>query len=445
MSTLSAAVAKAPGEARVAGPVQGFRPKDLLRRSGFRSGRAQLKGRRIAVDVADMSAALAAMIELDGLAARMLLLPPGLSSDIRAQLLARAQIDGIVRSPDLADGDPRLEVFPYDLGALSPAPEPTAGTLTQWAMATSGTSGAPKAALHGLASLTAAIGAAPPAAWGTFYEIRRYGGLQIALRALLGGGPLTLTGPGEATPQYLARLAAAGATHVSGTPSHWRRVLMDDTHAFAPESVRLSGEIVDQGVLNALRARFPRAEIIHAYASTEAGVGFAVDDCLAGFPGDWLGAERVPTLRAQGGALRIKGPGLASAILGLDGPMLDPDGYFDSGDGVEIRDGRCHFLGRVNGTINVGGAKVNPETVEAALALHPDVLACRVTARRNPILGAVVAAEIVARGGAQRGPALKSAILSQAAGRLKPHETPATLTFVDRLDLTAAGKVARLG
>ena len=42
--------------------------------------------------------------------------------------------------------------------------------------------------------------------WGTFYDIRRYGGLQILLRALIGGASLVLSDPGEPVADFLARL-----------------------------------------------------------------------------------------------------------------------------------------------------------------------------------------------------------------------------------------------
>jgi len=38
--------------------------------------------------------------------------------------------------------------------------------------------------------------------------------------------------------------------------------------------VSLSGEIADQAVLDVLAQAFPNASVGHAYASTEAGVGF---------------------------------------------------------------------------------------------------------------------------------------------------------------------------
>ena len=81
--------------------------------------------------------------------------------------------------------------------------------------------------------------------------------------------------------EHLGRLAAHGATHVSGTPSHWWRVLMGpEAGIIAPRYVRLSGEIANQTVLDGLRAAYPQAGVGHAFASTEAGVGFEVNDAL---------------------------------------------------------------------------------------------------------------------------------------------------------------------
>src|SRR2546425_10066845 len=68
---------------------------------------------------------------------------------------------------------------------------------TEWILLTSGTSGAPKMVVHSFATLTAPIQKVPKqdenVVWGTFYDIRRYGGLQIFLRALLGTGSLVLS------------------------------------------------------------------------------------------------------------------------------------------------------------------------------------------------------------------------------------------------------------
>jgi non-ribosomal peptide synthetase component F len=145
-------------------------------------------------------------------------------------------------------------------------------------MPTSGTLGVPKIVGHTLEALTGAIVADRPArsalpVWATFDDIRRDGGLQIWLRAILDGGSMVLSEPNEPIADYVARLNARGVTHISGTPSHWRKLLMSGwASGFSPHYVHLSGEVADPAVLDGLSRAFPEASIGHAYASTEAGV-----------------------------------------------------------------------------------------------------------------------------------------------------------------------------
>src|SRR2546427_12677906 len=149
---------------------------------------------------------------------------------------------------------------------------------------------------------------ATPAVWTPFYAIRRYGGLQIFLRALLGGGSMVLSSAEESTGDFLSRAGAHGVTHISGTPSHWRRALMSPAaHRITPRYVRLSGEIADQAILDHLRACYPDAAIAHAFASTEAGVAFDVGDGRAGFPASLIGPRGGGIeLRVEHGSLRIR-------------------------------------------------------------------------------------------------------------------------------------------
>src|SRR5207249_4028016 len=143
--------------------------------------------------------------------------------------------------------------------SLAPADsERTGPHHTEWILLTSGTTGVPKLVVHTLASLAGAINGdrvqTVPAVWSTFYDIRRYGGLQILLRALLGGGSLVLSSAAESTGDFLIRAGARGVTHISGTPSHWRRALMSPSaHRIAPHYVRLAGEIADQAILDHVR------------------------------------------------------------------------------------------------------------------------------------------------------------------------------------------------
>src|SRR5258706_386582 len=287
--------------------------------------------------------------------------------------------------------------------------------------------------------------------WGTFYDIRRYGGLQILFRTILGHSSFVIPGAGEPIGEYLLRLGAHGATHVSGTPSHWRRALMSaEARAISPRYVRLSGEIADQGILNALRSFYPQARVGHAFASTEAGVGFEVNDGLEGFPASLVGAPGDVQIKVVEGSLRIRSARNAVRYLGEDDSVLtDEEGFVDTGDMVQRRGDRYYFLGRRSGLISVGGLKVYPEEVEAAINRHPAVRMSMVRSRRSPITGSLVAADVVlneepdpSHAGGERVD-FKREILQICHDRLAPHKIPATIRFVPALEMAAAGKLAR--
>ncbi|MBV9778250.1 MAG: long-chain fatty acid--CoA ligase, partial [Acetobacteraceae bacterium] len=319
---------------------------------------------------------------------------------------------------------------------------------TEWVLFTSGTTGRPKMVVHTLSSLAGplddGLAVAAGAVWGTFYDIRRYGGLQILLRSLLGGGSMVLSSPDEATGDFLARLGRAGATHVSGTPSHWRKALMSPAvAAVSPRYVRLSGEIADQATLDRLARAFPGAAVAHAFASTEAGVAFDVRDGRAGFPASVVeGAGGRAEIRVVEGTLRVRSSRTASGYVG--GPLSGPDGFVDTGDLVERRGERYYFLGRREGVINVGGQKVFPEEVEAVIAQHPRVQMARVWARHSPVTGAVVAADVVLRAGADADfEAVRAELLQHCRARLPRWKLPASIRRVSSIGLNASGKVAR--
>src|SRR2546427_27810 len=243
---------------------------------------AELAGRSVLIATREQFAAALALIELDGMARRMIVCTPDVPAAHLPAVVAQADVDAIVSDHDRdADGlNVPLRVRCHD--TITPAEgfsiqNSEFGIPTEWVLLTSGTTGAPKMFVHTFSSLTAPIGGAPlhtvqdaDVVWGTFYDIRRYGGLQIFFRAVLGRGSFVLSGAGEPTGDYLVRLGEHGATHVSGTPSHWRCALMNpDARAIAPRYIRLSGEIADQGILNALRSFYPQASVGHAFASTE--------------------------------------------------------------------------------------------------------------------------------------------------------------------------------
>jgi acyl-coenzyme A synthetase/AMP-(fatty) acid ligase len=416
------------------------------------AGPPQLSGRSVLVATSAQLSSALAMIEIDGVARRMLLCPPDVKADHVANIIDEAEIDVIVTDQPQRWAEARADTVVAVHSPLPASVNSKTERATQWLMLTSGTSGVPKIVRHTLEGLCGAIhadgsarGAAP--VWSTFYDIRRYGGLQIFLRAVVGGGSMVLSDPCEPLTDYIARLVARGVTHISGTPSHWRKFLMSGAAShFSPRYVRLSGEIADQAVLDGLAKAFPSASIGHAYASTEAGVGFAVTDGREGFPASFINQDRNGVeMKVVDGSLCIRSERTAQAYVGKNAAaLIDSDGFVDTGDMVELRGDRYHFVGRRGGIINIGGLKVHPEEIEAVISRHQAVRMSRARSRRSPITGSVVVADIVLdRDGLGREKEIRDEILRECRDRLAPYKVPAVISFVEALDVTPAGKLAR--
>ena len=450
---LRAHLANAPADACLFDRAARVRLADLVGGTALGSRLPELSGRSVLIATATQLLSALALIELDGVARRLTILPPDVNPDHLRALIAGAEIDAVVVDGPASQFS-HLPLCVTCTPHIEPrVDQPQARARTEWVLLTSGTTGVPKMVAHSLAGLTAAIATAKrtdPVVWATFYDIRRYGGLQIFLRAVLGGASLVLSSAGEPVAEHLARLARHGVTHLSGTPSHWRRALMSpDIGKIAPHYVRLSGEIADQAVLDSLRTAFPRADIGHAYASTEAGVVFAVDDGRAGFPASFLdGARNGVEIKTVDGSLRIRSAGAASRYVGAANTVAlrDSDGFVDSGDIVEQRGDRCFFVGRKGGIINIGGLKVHPEEVEAVINRHPCVRMSLVRPKRSPFTGAIVVADVVLTApsaAAENEAALRDDILKLCRGALPRHKVPAAISFVPALAVAATGKLLR--
>lgn len=433
---------------------------DLASGTSLGGGLAELRGRSVLIATASQLASALALIELDGVARRLTILPPDVDHAHLPALIEDAEIDAVVF--DGAAPQEAVSHIPVRIGcgpSLVPLDRGRSDEIrTEWVLLTSGTTGVPKMVVHNLAGLTAAI--TPQArtepqnesvVWATFYDIRRYGGLQIFLRAIIGGASLVLSSAEEPVADHLLRLSRHGVTHLSGTPSHWRRALMSpEIGRIAPRYVRLSGEIADQAILDHLRAAFPQAAIGHAYASTEAGVGFAVNDGLAGFPVAYLEDARGGVeMKVVDGSLRIRSAGAASRYAGArGGALLDTDGFVDTGDMVEQRGDRYFFVGRKGGIINIGGLKVHPEEVEAVINRHPQVRMSLVRPKRSALTGSIVIADVVLKSACKRTEdesTVKDDILKLCREALPRHKVPVFISFVPALAVASTGKLARRG
>ena len=405
----------------------------LERSSILGRSREDMHGRCVLLAMKKQLPAALAMIELDGIARRIVLYPPDLPADQACKISEMASVDIVLTD------DASLESIAH--------PSPQRETRqTEWVLLTSGTTGVPKLVVHHLSSLVSTASMSMSANWSTFYDIRRYGGLAILFRALIGPGSLVLSDPGEDPGDFLSRASARGVSHISGTPSHWRRALMTSTiRSFRPRYVRLSGEIADQAILDRLHILWPNTILVHAFASTEAGLAFEVSDKFAGFAANLLNhADGNVNLKIVNGSLRIRSPRMASRYLDeTSGALVGPDGFVDTRDLVELREQRYHFVGRKDGMINIGGIKIYPEEVETIVNAHPAVEMSLVKARRSSITGSLLVAEVVCKLRAAPTEALANDIIEFCRRQLPRSKVPVSLHFVDQLAVDLTGKLRR--
>ena len=321
-----------------------------------------------------------------------------------------------------------------------PASQPPADVApgSIW-LQTSGTTGMPKWSGYALSDLKAKIkpGTGERARWLLTFHPAAFAGVQVILSAMMGGHALVAARP-DATITDMARIAVANAvTHISGTPTFWRAFLMAlGDRPLDLRGVTLGGEAPDQGILDALKARFPNAALRHIYATTEVGTVFSVADGRAGFPRDWLyhPLNGLKLTLSENDTLRVENPRASAQARA---------GIWDTGDVVEMVGDRVLFRGRADSLVNVGGVKVFPETVEAHILASPWVQEARVTSKANPITGAILVADIVLKPLTGDDVATANEEIRSHIAQLPRAQRPASLRFVEAIETGATGKKAR--
>ena len=410
----------------------------------------EMKGARIAVNCTNVLQAVLMLAAADGSAEAIALISPDHVPDVLAALMPAMNLDVVLSNHPDAVRAAGLSVTaiarPEELVGANYNVRPSDYDSTRWIMTTSGTTGTPKLVEHTLASLTRTTRCDTQKGrgqvWGLLYDHARFAGLQVLLQSLLSGACIAVPDREANIEKQLAFLVEARCTHLSATPTMWRKILMTMTGpALDLQQITLGGEIVDDMILAALARAYPRARISHIFASTEAGVGLSVSDGLAGFPADYLTNPPADIgLKIEQGRLWVRNTEVGEVYLGGRG-ALSSDGWVDTGDLVERREDRVYFKGRETGVINVGGNKVHPEEVENAILAHPHVNMARVYSKANPIMGALVIADIVP------GPAapetLKQDLTDFLRARLAKHMIPASFRVTDGFEVNAAGKIRR--
>ncbi|MEA4831111.1 MAG: AMP-binding protein [Oscillospiraceae bacterium] len=120
------------------------------------------------------------------------------------------------------------------------------------------------------------------------------------------------------------------------------------------------------------------------------------------------------------------------------------NGGYNTGDMAwRDSDGYLWFEGRNDDIIKCSGYRIGPFEVESALATHPGVLECAVTAAPDPIRGQVVKATVVLTKNYLPSEELKKELQEHVKKVTAPYKYPRIIEFVKELPKTTSAKIMR--
>lgn len=265
---------------------------------------------------------------------------------------------------------------------------------------TSGSTGRPKAALQSSERLLRKF-RSPGRRFRTlaFLLFDHVAGVDTLLYTLGSGGTLILARHRD--PRSILELIESHRVEVLPTSPSFLRLLCaaEVVGRYDLSSLKIityGAEPMDSTTLSRLNQRFPGIQISQKYGTTETGSPRSVsrgnDSLWIRFNGDGVEikvVENVLWIRSE------------STILGyLNAPQpLDGDGWYCTGDLVEVDGEWVKFRGRNTDIINVGGEKVSPVEVEQVILELDFVCDVVVAGEPHPLLGQVVTARVVLAAG----------------------------------------------
>ncbi len=373
------------------------------------------------------------------------------------------------------------EIVALDGTPLPPAPSPARGEgehdvavdpqNAAYVIYTSGSTGRPKgvavphrAVVNFLESMRAAPGLA---AGDTLLAVTTLAfdiaGLELLLPLTTGARVAVASRETAADGARLGEMiAASGATVVQATPATWRMLLEAGWVGRPGLKVLCGGEALPRELADRLAARC--GELWNLYGPTETTIwstAVRVEPGEGAVPiGRPIANTRVylldralePVPAGLAGELYVGGEGVARGYLGragLTAAAFVPDAFggepgarmYRTGDRARWRpDGTLEYLGRTDYQVKLRGFRIELGEVEAALRAQDAVAqAVAVVLERAPG-DQLLVGYVVADGGPAPTPAELRAGLRE---RLPEHMVPGAFVVLDRLPLTANGKLDR--
>ncbi len=346
----------------------------------------------------------------------------------RTQLAALSSASWLVEAA--GDETPHVQSQP---GGTPPEPINTLRTRQHPGLIlfTSGSTGAPKGIVHDLDQLLEKFEPRrKDFSTIAFLLFDHIGGLDTMFYSLSNLSQLIAVR--SRSVEDVCRAIESGRAEVLPTsPTFLNLLLLADAHRrFDLSSLRIityGAEVMSPELLNKCATAFPNVEFIQKYGATEFG---ALRSKSRDRGSVWvkLGGEGVET-RVVDGQLQLRTRSAMVGYLNAPNPFT-ADGWFKTGDRVEVDGEWLRILGRESDMINVGGDKVFPAEVEAVILQMDGVREVSVRGERSAILGHQVVATVSL---AQPEPvnAFRARLVQFCRARLAEFKIPQKIIVVD--------------
>lgn len=257
----------------------------------------------------------------------------------------------------------------------------------------SGSTGTSKAAVHDLFTLLEKFTVPRHSLRSiTFLLYDHIGGVNTLFYNLANGGCL-ITIADHKPDTVLSSIEKHGAELLPTSPTFLNLILISEAYKrYNLNTLKLltyGTESMPEATLKRFHELYPHVRLLQTYGLSEVGILRSKSKSSDSL---WMkiGGEGYET-RVVDGVLHIKANSSMLGYLNAPSPFTS-DGWFNTGDAVEVEGEYVKILGRRSEIINVGGEKVYPAEIENILLLMPNVRDVTVRGEPNPITGQVVMA-----------------------------------------------------
>ncbi len=341
-----------------------------------------------------------------------------------------AQLDALIRiknenSPEFLEFTPSESKNPLYTPILSNAKP---GLV----LFTSGSSGEPKGALHDFQKLLNKFKIRRKALRTVnFLLFDHWGGLNTLFHILSNGGTVVILE--NRTPDYVCQTIEKHQVELLPTsPTFLNMLVLSRAYErFSLKSLKLisyGAEPMPESLLKRINTLFPDIKLQQTYGLIELGVLRSQSEENGSL---WvkIGGEGYLT-RVVDNLLQIKSDSAMLGYLNAPSPFTD-DGWFMTGDTVEVKGEYMKILGRKSEIINVGGEKVFPQEVENVILEIPDVEDVLVYSESNPLTGKIVCAKIKYKGTESKAELIKK-VKTYCRAKLEPFKIPVKIELADQ-------------